>query len=314
VRAWILAARPKTLPAAVVPVWLGTLLAWRERGEVSIHLAAATLLSTLCIQIATNLFNDALDARKGADTDRRLGPVRVTASGQLPIRAVLLGGFLFCLVAALFGLPLIAARGPVILLIGTVSLLLAYAYTGGPYPLAYHGLGEVFVVFFFGFVATQGTYFVQTGITSGPEGWIVALQTGLLSAVLIGINNLRDAAEDATTGKRTLAVRWGPAFARGEIILFCGLPFALGPAAWGPWSPAGWMPCLALPLAIVICRGLCAQPPGRVYNRFLALAGVQLLGFAVLLTVGILRQGPVTRPDGNAQSPVATMVPDPRTE
>lgn len=286
--AWILASRPKTLPAALVPVWLGTLLAWRDGSKVSVWLAAATVLSTICIQIATNLFNDALDAQKGADTERRLGPIRVTASGRLPLRAVLLGALCFCGLAALFGLPLIAARGPVILGIGTLALILAFAYTGGPFPLAYRGLGEVFVILFFGLVSTQGSYFVQTGTATDRAGWIVALQVGLLSSVLIAINNFRDAAEDATTGKRTLAVRFGPGFARVEITLFCLSPLLLGFAAWGFSSRAAWLPCLCAPLALVICRGVWTQAPGRSFNRLLALAGLQLLAFALLLTAGFL--------------------------
>ncbi len=288
-KSWILAARPKTLPAAIVPVWLGTMLAWYDSGTVSIWLAVATIVSTICIQIATNLFNDALDAQKGADTERRLGPVRVTASGKLPVRAVLLGGVGFCGLAALFGLPLIAARGPVILGIGVVSLLLAYAYTGGPYPLAYRGMGELFVILFFGFVATLGSYFVQTGQMAAMSGWMLALQVGLLSSALIAINNLRDAAEDATTGKRTLAVRWGTTFGRVEITLFCLLPLLLGFVAWGFASTVAWLPFGHLPVALIICRGVWTQPPSRAYNRFLALGGVQLLTFAVLLTAALLQ-------------------------
>jgi len=284
---WILAARPKTLPAAVVPVWLGTLSAWHDTGTVSVWLAASTLASVICIQIATNLFNDALDAQKGADTPQRLGPVRVTASGRLPVRVVLWAGLACCGAAALFGLPLIAARGPVILGIGVTSLLLAYAYTGGPYPLAYRGLGELFVILFFGLVATLGSYFVQTGLVGGVTTWIVALQIGCLSSALIAINNFRDAAEDATTGKRTLAVRWGPTFARWEITAFCFGPLLLGFLAW-PGEAAAGLPWVALPLSALICRGVWTQPAGSIYNRYLALAGVQLVAFAILLSIALI--------------------------
>ena len=285
---WILAARPKTLPAAIVPVWLGTALAWHDTGHASWALALATLISCVCIQIATNLFNDALDAQKGADTEKRLGPVRVTASGQLSARAVLTGGFLFCGAAALFGLPLIVARGPVILVIGIVSLVLAYGYTGGPFPLAYRGLGELFVLLFFGLVATLGSYFVQTGNTGGVVAWTVAVQSGLLSCALIAVNNLRDAREDATTGKRTLAVRFGVTFGRAEITAFCFGPYLLGLFLMQAIPLAAGLPWLASPLAFVFCRGVWTQPPSRVYNKFLAMAGGHLVLFAVLLSAGLL--------------------------
>jgi len=279
---WILAVRPKTLPAAVVPVWLGTLLAWHDTGSASVWLAASTLASAIFIQIATNLFNDALDAQKGADTPHRRGPVRVTATGRLPLRVVLWAGVFCCGAAALFGLPLIAARGPVILCIGIVSLILAYGYTGGAYPLAYRGLGELFVILFFGLVATLGSYFVQTGQLGGLTTWIVAVQIGFLSSALIAINNLRDADEDSTTGKRTLAVRWGATFARWEISAFCFLPLLLGFLAWPSQVAAAWLPWLSAPLAFLICRGVWTQEPSPTYNRFLALAGLQLIGYAVL--------------------------------
>ena len=286
---WILAARPKTLPAAIVPVALGTVLAWHDTGQASLPLALATLLSCVCIQIATNLFNDALDAQKGADTEKRLGPIRVTSSGRLSGRAVMTGGLLFCGGAILFGLPLVLTRGPVVVLIGVLSLLLAYAYTGGPFPLAYRGLGEVFVILFFGFVATLGSLFVQTGATGGSLAWIVALQSGLLSSALIAINNLRDAEEDAGTGKRTLAVRFGRTFGRWEITAFCAGPYLLGLVFWpqDPWAAA--LPWLAAPLAFVICRGVWTQVPSRAYNRFLAMAGGHLILFAVLLSAGLLQ-------------------------
>ena len=215
----VLAARPKTLPAAVVPVWAGCVLAWKLTGEFDWLIAWSTLLGAVFIQIATNFFNDAIDSRKGADTERRLGPVRVTASGMMTARMVngLAVGFLG--LAFLCGVILYQARGWPVIVIGLPSLFLAYGYTGGPFPLAYRGMGEVFVVLFFGLVAVCGTVFMQTG--EWPrEGLLLGGQIGLLSAVLISINNLRDREEDATTGKRTLAVRFGPKVAVAVIWLF----------------------------------------------------------------------------------------------
>ena len=149
-KAWILAMRPKTLPAAVVPVWVGCVLGWKLTGTFSLTLALCTLFGAIFIQIATNLFNDAIDDRKGADTAERLGPQRVTASGMLPRGAVYAGGALFLAAAAGCGVPMIMERGWVMLVIGLVSFYLAYGYTGGPFPLAYLGLGELFVVLFYG--------------------------------------------------------------------------------------------------------------------------------------------------------------------
>jgi 1,4-dihydroxy-2-naphthoate octaprenyltransferase len=279
---WLLAARPKTLPAAIVPVWVGSLPAMfgsTPGVDFSPLLFAATLASCLCIQIATNLFNDAIDSHKGADTDRRLGPVRATASGLLPARAVMLGALGFCLLAALIAIPLIQARGWPIIAIGSVSLLLAFAYTGGPFPLAYRGMGELFVIAFFGFVAVLGSWFVQSGRGPALEHWIMGLQTGLYSSVLIAINNLRDIDEDRQSNKRTLAVRWGKTFARAEIAAFCLIPVGL--SLWQHW----FLPAATLPVGLIIAAKVAKTEPGRVYNRYLALGALQLILFAALLTV-----------------------------
>lgn len=274
---WLLAARPKTLPAAIVPVWVGSLPAMFGNG-FSAGLFAATLCSCLCIQIATNLFNDAIDSHKGADTERRLGPVRATAAGLLPARAVMLGALGFCALAALIAIPLIQARGWPIVAIGAVSLLLAFAYTGGPFPLAYRGMGELFVIAFFGFVAVLGSWFVQSGRGPALEQWIMGLQTGLYSSVLIAINNLRDIDEDRQSAKRTLAVRFGKTFARAEIAAFCLVPVGL--SLWQHWL----LPAATLPLGLVITVKIAKTEPGRVYNRYLALGALQLILYAGLMT------------------------------
>jgi 1,4-dihydroxy-2-naphthoate octaprenyltransferase len=150
---WLLASRPKTLPAALVPVWCGCVLAWKLQGSWNPWLAFCTLAAALCIQISTNFFNDAIDARKGADTEKRLGPQRVTASGLIPRRMVLIAATIFLGLAGTFGMILFCAVGWPVIWIGIPSLYFAYGYTGGPLPLAYKGLGELFVVIFFGLVA-----------------------------------------------------------------------------------------------------------------------------------------------------------------
>jgi 1,4-dihydroxy-2-naphthoate octaprenyltransferase len=280
--ALLLAARPKTLPAAIVPVWAGCVLAWKSTGRFDAMLAACTVLGAICIQIATNFFNDAIDARKGADTAARLGPVRVTASGRMSRRAVMIWGVLFLIGAVACGVPLFQARGWPILVIGVPSLFLAYGYTGGPWPLAYRGMGELFVVLFFGLVAVMGTVFLQTG-TWPASGALLGLQIGLLSAVLISINNLRDRQEDATTGKRTLAVRLGPKVALAVIfgeILGAALAGAI-------WLPLGMAPLAIASVPVLLIGGflgwqLAVTPPGPVYNKLLALAGLQLILFAAV--------------------------------
>jgi 1,4-dihydroxy-2-naphthoate octaprenyltransferase len=281
-QAWVLAARPKTLPAAVAPVWAGCVLAWKLRGAFDWWLALCTLAGALAIQVATNFFNDAIDARKGADTARRLGPLRVTAGGLLGRRQVMAMAAGFLGLAALCGVALYQARGWPIVVIGLPSLFLAYGYTGGPFPLAYRGMGELFVVIFFGWVAVCGTVFIQTGGWP-PEALLAGTQVGLLSAVLISINNLRDRAEDATTGKRTLAVRWGPKAAVAIIWLEIKLAAFAG-LAWIGFGHAGWLlpSLLVLLLGARILWGVCTQPPGPAYNRLLALAGLQLVAFVAL--------------------------------
>lgn len=279
-QACFLAARPKTLPAAIVPVWAGCVLAWKLSGSFDFLLALCTLGGAVAIQIATNFFNDAIDARKGADTERRLGPTRVTASGMMPPRTVMRLATLFLGIAALCGVVLYQARGWPIVAIGIPSLFLAYGYTGGPFPLAYRGMGELFVIGFFGLVAVTGTVFIQTG--GWPrEALLLGLQIGMLSSVLISINNLRDREEDATTGKRTLAVRFGPKVAVAviwlevKIAVFAGL----GWIAFGhPALAIAGAPVFLIGLRII--WGVLTIPPGPAYNRLLALGGVQLIFFA----------------------------------
>jgi 1,4-dihydroxy-2-naphthoate octaprenyltransferase len=276
----VLAARPKTLPAAIVPVWAGCVLAWKLSGSFDFLLALCTLGGAVAIQIATNFFNDAIDARKGADTERRLGPTRVTASGMMQPQTVMRLATLFLGVAVLCGVALYQARGWPIVAIGIPSLFLAYGYTGGPFPLAYRGMGELFVIGFFGLVAVAGTVFIQTG--EWPrEALLLGLQIGMLSSVLISINNLRDREEDATTGKRTLAVRFGPKVAVAviwlevKIAVFAGL----GWIAFGhPALAIAGAPVFLIGLRII--WGVMTIPPGPAFNRLLALGGVQLVFFA----------------------------------
>lgn len=281
----LLATRPKTLPAAIVPVWVGCVLAWKLTGEFSLPLALATVGGAIFIQIATNLFNDAIDAAKGADTERRTGPQRVTATGLLSRTAVMTGAAVFLALAIGCGVVLWQAAGWPILAIGIPSLYLAYGYTGGPFPLAYRGMGELFVILFFGLVAVCGTVFVQTQEWR-PEALLLGAQVGLLSAALISINNLRDREEDSTTGKRTLAVRFGPKPAR--VIVWLEIKFAafIG-LVWFvfglPWLVLASFPMLSIGMRL--SWGALTMPEGRGMNRLLAMAAGQLVAFAILFHI-----------------------------
>lgn len=275
-----MASRPKTLPAAVVPVWAGCVLAWRMGFGFDWVLAACTLGGAVAIQVATNLFNDAIDAAKGADTEARLGPQRVTASGRMSRGAVMGWAAGFLALAAGCGVVLFQARGWAMVAIGVPSLYLAYGYTGGPFPLAYRGMGELFVVLFFGLVAVVGTVFIQSGEWLA-EAVLLGAQVGLLSAVLISINNLRDRDEDATTGKRTLAVRMGPR--RARILIWVEVKLAallgLGWFAFGePWLALATLPVWVLGGRLVFA--ILTRADGRELNRWLAWGGVQLILFA----------------------------------
>lgn len=272
----VLAARPKTLPAAVVPVWVGCVLAYFLTGSWDLRLAGYTLAGAVWIQIATNFFNDAIDADKGADTEARLGPERVTASGRLSRRAVYTTAAFCLMLAALSGVPLLQARGWPMLAIGLPSFYLAYGYTGGPWPLAYKGLGELFVILFFGVVAVMGTVYVQTGLWH-QEALQMGLAIGLLSAVLITINNLRDRDEDRGNGKNTLAVRWGRRPVMVLLALMVVLPYVL---IWNLGFDWLWF---ALPqlLGVVIWWQVWRTAPGKEYNKYLGVAALQLILFAV---------------------------------
>lgn len=288
-RTFLLASRPKTLPAAVAPVAAGCALAWKVHHAFSLTLALCTLLSTLAIQIATNYFNDAVDAGKGADTSQRLGPLRATAAGLVSPRSMLTAGTAALLAAIAFSLPLVAARGWPILAIGMLSLWFSYGYTGGPAPLAYLGLGELFVILFFGLIAVSGTVFVQTGSWT-PHSLTAGFQAGLLSTALIAINNLRDLREDQQSGKRTLAVRAGPATARAMITAWCLLPFALG-FLWLRYPHThrlAWWPLPAAALGCFVSWKIIRTEPSRTYNRYLALAALQLILWTALFCAACL--------------------------
>ncbi|HEX2123622.1 MAG TPA: 1,4-dihydroxy-2-naphthoate octaprenyltransferase, partial [Thermoanaerobaculia bacterium] len=232
-----------------------------------------TLLGAVLIQIATNFINDAIDFEKGADTGERLGPIRVAQAGLLSPGAVMTAAWICLALAALCGIPLIYRGGWPMLAIGLASIVAAYAYTGGPYPLAYHGLGELFVIVFFGIVAVGGTFYVQS-LQMTQNALVAGFAVGSLATVLIVINNLRDAESDRRIRKMTLAARFGERFARLEVVLFALVPFAVIPTIT-------WLPLLALPLALVVIARTW-RAGGAALNRSLGMAGALQWAFGIL--------------------------------
>ena len=239
------------------------------------------------IQIATNFINDALDFKKGADTPDRLGPVRVTQAGLISGEAVMRAAYLCLAIAAIFGIPLIARGGWPLLAIGVLSIIAAYAYTGGPFPLAYHGLGELFVLIFFGVVAVGGTYYVLL-LQYRVEAFLAGLAVGLLSVAILAINNLRDVHGDRVSNKRTMAVRLGETAARVEIALSAFLPFAIVMFIASLLSDRRLLvPLLAVPVALVLVVKV-YRSSGAALNQCLAIASILLWGFSLLFLAGVL--------------------------
>src|SRR4029453_10119142 len=227
---WLMAARPRTLPAAAAPVLVGTAYA-DTLGTFKVLTFIATLLGALLIQIGTNLSNDYSDARRGADTEDRLGPVRVTAGGLVPPKQVLIATYVAFGLAVLVGVYLIVTAGWQILAIGAASILAGVLYTGGPRPYGYEGLGEVFVFLFFGVAAVTGTYFAQREEWAW-ESFALAVPVGLLATAILMVNNVRDLETDRRAGKRTLAVRLGRDKARTLYAVTVYVAFLTAPIAW----------------------------------------------------------------------------------
>lgn len=284
--AWFLATRPRTLVAGVVPVAVGSALAYREH-LFALLPALAALVGALFIQIGTNLVNDYFDFKRGADTVDRLGPPRATQQGWLSPRAVFSGAMVCFGLAFTVGLYLVAVAGWPLVVIGLCSLAAGYAYTGGPFPLAYNGLGDVFVLVFFGFVAVGGTYFVQAhGLTS--TALLAALPVGLLGVALLAVNNTRDVKTDASAGKRTLVVRFGPSFGKAEYVGCLVVSALVPPGLWlaGLATPFVMLSWLAIPLAIPPLKILFTQTGSALNAALAGTARLQMI-FGVLFAAGL---------------------------
>ena len=283
-RTWLLAIRPQTLTAGLVPVVVGTALAARD-GVSHGPAALAALFGALFIQIGTNLFNDYEDFRRGADTAERLGPVRVTQRGWLTPRQVGRASLLAFAAAIMTGVYLVVRAGWPLVALGLTSVACGLAYTGGPLPLAYHGLGDLFVLLFFGLAAVCGTYYVQAFTVTGTTLW-VSLAIGALATCILIVNNLRDRETDAKANKRTLAVRFGPSVARFEYALMLAVAYAVPVGLAVQTGARGWLlPVATLPLALRELWAVCSRD-GAALNPHLGGAARVGLAFGLLLSIG----------------------------
>ncbi len=287
VEAWLMAMRPRTLPVSIGPVLVGTSVAYVE-GSLSVGPAIAAGVGALLLQIGSNFANDVFDFEKGADTEDRIGPPRATQLGLLAPATLKRGMFAVFALSMLVGVYLSWVAGPVIIAVGVASIAAAIAYTGGPWPLGYHGLGDVAVFLFFGLVAVVGTTFVQTA--SLPAlAWLCALPVGGLATAILVVNNLRDIETDLVAGKRTLAVRLGRGGARAEWALLVASAYLVPVVLWLGWGTTPWvlLPWVSAPRAIRLLGVIRSKEDGPSLNE--ALAGTAQLGFlfSVLFALGL---------------------------
>jgi 1,4-dihydroxy-2-naphthoate polyprenyltransferase len=276
---WVMAARPRTLSAAISPVLVGTAVAWRAGGARPLA-AALALLASLFIQIGTNFANDYSDFKRGADR-RRVGPQRVTQSGLVAPGTVKLAAWIAFGISAVFGILLSTMSGWPILVIGAASIASGWLYTGGPWPLGYHGLGDLFVFVFFGLVATCGTVYAEA-IQVPREAWLAGAAVGSLATAILAVNNLRDRETDAHVGKNTLAVKIGARATRIEYVILVLAPLAIAAALGTFW------PLLALPAAVPGLKTVLTRDGAELNQGLGQTARMQIL-YSLLLAFGLWR-------------------------
>jgi 1,4-dihydroxy-2-naphthoate octaprenyltransferase len=286
-KAWLLATRPATLTVGVIPVIIGTAVAYTMHAVRTLP-ALAALFGAIFIQIGTNLANDVFDYEKGADTAERLGPLRVTQAGLIAPHNVRLGMYISFALATLMGIYLTWSAGPVILLIGVLSIASGIAYTGGPYPLGYNGLGDLFVFVFFGLVAVCGTVFVVAGGVGTLAIW-ASFPIGALATAVLVVNNLRDRPTDVKAGKRTLVVRFGRTFGLIEYFALVAMAYLVPIylVITGLVGRAGLLPLVSIPLAIPLCLSV-LRDHGVVLNRTLAGTARLVLAHGLLFSLGMV--------------------------
>ncbi|MFQ5854191.1 MAG: 1,4-dihydroxy-2-naphthoate polyprenyltransferase [Anaerolineae bacterium] len=287
-QAWVMAARPKTLPAAMAPVFVGIALAYRDRA-FSLLPALAAMVGALLIQIGVNLANDYFDYVKGVDTVDRAGPTRVTQSGLIPPERVKRGMIFTFFAAMAVGVYLVAVAGWPILVIGVASIMSAVGYAGGPHPLGSHGLGDLFVFIFFGLIAVTGTYYVQA-LAVTPQVFIAAVPMGGLATAILVVNNLRDIDTDRQSGKRTLAVMIGPRATRLEYVVLLVVAYMSPVWLWLVGHGSVWtlLPWVSLPLALQLVRMIYGGGAGPALNDVLAKTARLELIFSLLFAMGLV--------------------------
>ena len=287
-QSWILAIRPRTLPAAIGPLLVGNILALHLE-QFSFTIACISMLCAVLLQIAVNLANDYFDFKNGIDTEERVGPVRVTQSGMISPSSVR-NAMVICLVLALFvGSALIVHGGWPIAILAVAALLGAVCYSGGPYPLASHGLGEVAAFVFFGLVAVVGSYYIQAGDTS-TSAWLLGSAIGLFNAAIMLVNNTRDIQTDTKAGKHTLAVRIGQAQARVLYQALVYLPFGIIIGGFLMGALPG-IPVLLAGLALVYARQLSGEfshTSGEALNPILGRTAKLTMIFSFLFSIGLI--------------------------
>ncbi len=286
---WLLAFRFKTLTAAFVPVLVATGLVYKIQGDtIQWWVSLYALGAAFCIQIATNLFNDAIDFKKGADDETRIGPKRVTQSGLLKASQVWMMALLFVGLALFLGYFLVLRGGFPIVLLGLISLFMAYGYTGGPFPLAYLGLGDLFVILFFGLFAVCGTYFLHM-LEVNTASVVAGVQMGFLSTTLIAINNLRDSGGDAKVNKRTLAVRFGDNLVKWEIFALIAITYLLNLFFLVAYNQLYvLLTYVLLPLGGLLVGFVFSVTDKTHLNKALGLAALHQVLFAIIFTLGIV--------------------------
>ena len=288
-RIWVMAARPRTLPAAIAPVLVGTACAYFFTEDVRWLALAAALLGSILIQIGTNLANDYSDAKRGADAADRLGPVRVTSAGLIAPKRVLHATWIAFALASLAGVYLATVAGPEIIVVGVLSIAAGVLYTGGPRPYGYAGMGELFVFLFFGLVAVNGSYYVQLEeLDCLPL--LLSVSVGFLSTAILVVNNIRDLETDTRAGKRTLAVRLGRERTRTLYLALLVGAFVVVPlaVALGDGPALALISMGAVPLALSPLRAVRTRTDGPSLNGALAGTGALLGAFSVLLSLGLV--------------------------
>jgi 1,4-dihydroxy-2-naphthoate octaprenyltransferase len=283
---WLLATRPKTLPASIIPVLVGSAIAARD-GYFDWFYLSIIIVCALLIQIITNFFNEYYDYLKGADTDDRLGPRRAVASGLISPKSMKIASIALLMITFALGMILVAQAGWLILAIGIFSLFFSWSYTGGPMPLAYKGLGDIFVLIFFGIIAVNGTYFVYSGNFS-EVAFIAGFAPGIFSMNILSVNNIRDIETDVKVGKITMAVRLGERISKlifvilniGAFVVSLLLYLKLGQAIL-------LFPLAAFPLSIIIIKNLYTKK-GKELNSVLAQTGLLLMIHGILMVVSFI--------------------------